>query len=150
MNKLLIVALMIFSGSSMAAANRWVDEQGNVHYSDQPPPAHAKNKATINTSFPAAPVAASAVSGVPTASTKPAVDTAAAKKAAEEKAAQEAAMKEQYKTNCLAATQNLANLKDGMRIASIDPATGERSYLDDTQRQQRMNDAQQQVSKFCQ
>ena len=155
MNKYLIVALMILSGSSFAVTNKWIDDQGMVHYSDQIPPAHAKDQSTIHTSTPAAPVAASPVSGVP-ASGKPAAEPgaakndAAAKKAAAEKAAQEAAIKEQNKANCLAATQNMANLKDGMRIATIDPKTGERSYLDDAQRQKSMDDAQQQISKFCQ
>ena len=150
MNKYLIVALMILSGSSFAVTNKWIDDQGMVHYSDQIPPAHAKDQSTIYTSLPAAPV-----SGVP-ASGKPATDKgatkndAAAKKAAADKAAQEAAVKAQNQATCLGAKQNLANLKDGMRIATIDPNTGERSYLDDAQRQKSMDDAQQQIGKFCQ
>ncbi len=155
MNKYLIVALMFFSGSSLAAANKWIDDQGRVHYSDQIPPAHAKDQSTVYTSTPAIPVDASPVSGVP-ASDKAATakgetkNDSAAKKAAADKAAQEAAMKAQNQANCLGAKQNLANLKDGMRIATIDPNTGERSYMDDAQRQKSMDDAQQQISKFCQ
>jgi hypothetical protein len=37
-----------------------------------------------------------------------------------------------------------------MRIAVIDPNTGERSYLDDTQRAKNLDESQQQVGKFCQ
>jgi len=74
---------------------------------------------------------------------------AAAKKAAAAQAEQEAALKAQNQTNCLAARQNLANLKDGMRISAVDPSTGEHSFLDDAQRAKSTEEAQQQISKFC-
>lgn len=155
MRRSLIVLLLIVSGSSYAAAaNKWTDADGKVHYSDQSPPVHAKSKTTLNLNTPDVPVAISGVSGVPVTG-KPAKNgdpakTAVDKKAAADKAAQEAAIKEQNKANCANAKQNLANLNDGMRIAVIDPTTGERSYLDDAQRQSKVNDAQQQISKYCQ
>ena len=111
MNKYLIVALMILSGSSFAVTNKWIDDQGMVHYSDQIPPAHAKDPSTIYTSPPSAPVSGVPTSGKPAAGPSATKNDAAAKKAAADKAAQEAAIKEQNKANCLAATQNMANLK---------------------------------------
>jgi hypothetical protein len=150
MNKYLIVALMILSGSSFAVTNKWIDDQGMVHYSDQMPPAHAKDPSTIYTSPPVAAVSGVPTSGKPAADKDAAKNDAAAKKAAADKAAQEAAVKAQNQANCLAAKQNLANLKDGMRIATIDLNTGERSYMDDAQRQKSIDEAQQQIGKFCQ
>lgn len=151
MNKYLLLLLTLCASNSFAA-NKWIDDQGIVHYSDQPPPAHAKGKATLATSELEIPAAASSVSGVAAAKTKGETDPAkiaAAKKAAADKAAQDAATKAQNQTNCTNAKQNLANLKDGMRIAIIDPVTGERSYMDDTQRQQGVDTAQQQIGQYC-
>lgn len=155
MHKYLIVLLVIASSTSYAAANKWIDAQGKVHYSDQSPPAHAKSQSTLNINTPEVPVATSGVSGVP-ATSNPAPNNdavqnaAAAKKAAADKAAFDAAMKEAKQANCAAAKQNLANLKDGIRIVVADPTTGERSYLDDAQRQKSMDESQQQVDKSCQ
>ncbi len=148
MSKQLLLLLSLFCANANAA-NKWIDEQGKVHYSDQTPPAHVKTKSSLNFTMPAAP----ATTGV---ATKNSADPDAtkqsptAKKAAADKAAIDAANKEIKQSNCTAAKQNLANLKDGMRIAIIDPTTGERSYLDDTQRAKSIDDAQQQISKNCQ
>ncbi len=38
MRSLLLTGLMLVSFLASAAAYRWVDEQGKVHYGDQPPP----------------------------------------------------------------------------------------------------------------
>ncbi len=156
MKKYLLLLSMLAAGNSFAA-NKWIDEQGNVHYSDQLPPAHVKAKSALNFSTPAVPVAASSVTGASTVASASGVSAAgktaadaAAKKAAADKAVQDAANKAQNQANCINAKQNLANLKDGMRIAVIDPNTGERSYMDDTQRQQSVDTAQQQISKYCQ
>jgi hypothetical protein len=48
-SKLSLLALfaVIFSGTAYAGITRWVDAQGNVHYSDQPPPAGAKLEKNI-------------------------------------------------------------------------------------------------------
>ncbi|MDD4977700.1 MAG: DUF4124 domain-containing protein [Gallionella sp.] len=160
MSKYLVIFLLMFGSTAYAAANKWIDASGQVHYSDKMPPQQAVGVKTIGPNTPDAPIF-TAASGVPAASgvaasnTKAAAEKdpakeAAAKKAAAAKAEQEAAIKAQNQANCAGAKQNMANLKDGMRIATVDPTTGERSFMDDAQRAKSMEDAQQQVSKFCQ
>ena len=154
MRKYLVILVLMLASPAFAAANKWIDASGQVHYSDKMPPPQAVAIKTIGTNTPDTPIDTSA-SGVPVTSGVPATKAtsdkdAAAKKAAAAKADQEAAIKAQNKANCAGARQNLANLKDGMRIAIVDPTTGERAYMDDAQRAKSMEDAQQQVSKFCQ
>lgn len=160
MSKYLTLLFLILSPNSFAAANKWIDENGHVHYSDQVAPIHAKAAKQIGSNTPDLP-ALTATSGVPAGSgvavttsngspSKDPAKEAAAKKAAAAKAEQEAAIKAQNQANCSAAKQNLANLKDGMRIATVDPTTGEHSFLDDAQRAKSTEEAQQQISKFCQ
>jgi hypothetical protein len=71
-----------------------------------------------------------------------------AKKEAADKAAQKQVTADEVKTNCANAQQNLRTLQSGARMIEID-AKGERSYIDDTQRQQRIAKAQQEISNLC-
>ncbi|MFY9261147.1 MAG: DUF4124 domain-containing protein [Gallionella sp.] len=47
--------------NTFAALNKWVDEKGKVHYSDQPPPANVQK---IILHFPPPPPVASAVTPI--------------------------------------------------------------------------------------
>ena len=156
MKKILLILLMLASTTAFAGLSKWVDADGKVHYSDQPPPANVKAKTLRVTSEAAAPVSAS---GVAAASAPAASKTIAereaelkkaqqAKKEAADKAAQEQARIDAEKANCAAVQQNLRALQEGVRMVEID-AKGERSYLDDEQRRQRIEKAQQDIKTYC-
>lgn len=156
MKKFLLILLMLASTTAFAALSKWVDADGKVHYSDQPPPANVKAKILRVTPEAAAPVSAS---GAAAASAPVAPKTIAereaelkkaqqAKKEAADKAAQEQARVDAVKADCAAVQQNLRALQEGMRMVEID-AKGERSYLDDEQRRQRIEKAQQDIKAYC-
>ncbi|MGA7749112.1 MAG: DUF4124 domain-containing protein, partial [Gallionella sp.] len=44
MNKYLLFLLILTSTNAFAAISKWVDSNGQVHYSDQPPPSDAQPK----------------------------------------------------------------------------------------------------------
>ena len=152
----LMVLLMMFGINAYAEINKWVDENGRVHYSDQPPPVSIKIK-QLRTSSGSRD---SADTSGETASSEPAAPKTIeereaelrkaqqAKKEAADKAAKEQADEEASKDYCDQAKLSLKALQEGMRIAQID-ATGERSYLDDEQRQQRIAKTQQDISRHC-
>lgn len=157
MKKHLFILLMLSSAHAVADLSKWVDENGKVHYSDQPPPANVKAKTLRST--PDTPPFLTSASGGAASSAPPAVKTIAereaelkkeqkAKKDAADMAAQEQALKEEKKANCKASRQNLRTLQEGMRIVEIN-ANGERSYISDEQRQQRIATAQQDISSYC-
>lgn len=152
----LLIILMLINTSTFAELNKWVDADGKVHYSDQPPPANVKAKTLRITSDAAAPVGASGVAAASAPATPKTIaereaelkKAQLAKKEAADKAAQEQARIETEKANCAAAQQNLRALQDGTRMVEID-AKGERSYLDDEQRRQRIEKAQQDIKTYC-
>ncbi len=74
--------------------------------------------------------------------------TQKAKKDAADKAAQEQALKEQNQANCDALKQSLKTLQLAIPLVEI-KASGERSYVTDEQKQQRIAKAQQDISTFC-
>ena len=149
MNKLLIVLLLASSNSF--AATKWVDENGRTHYTDQLPPSHARAKEIKATKDIVPPVVA--ISGVTESTNKPvpldAKEQAKAKQEAADKLALAATQKKEKAANCSASQQNLANLKDGMRVATIDPKTGERAYMEDDERAKKTTQYQQDVNKYC-
>lgn len=157
--KLLMICLLLTSANILAGGNKWVDANGKVYYSDQPPPANVNAKALRISSgkaasaVPASAVPASSVAAVPAQKTIAEREAElkkaqAAKKEAADKAAQEQAKKDAEKANCSAAQQNLRALQDGMRLVELD-AKGERSYLSDEQRRQRTEKAQEDVKTYC-
>ena len=156
MSKFLLILLMLASTNTFAAISKWVDAQGQVHYSDQPPPPEAKAE-TLRSASDSEGTAG--ISGVTATSAPAAPKTIAereaelkkaqqAKEAAADKAAQKQAATEAIKANCATAQQNLRTLQEGIRMVEVD-ANGERSYLDDNQRQQRIAKTQQDVSNYC-
>ena len=56
---------------------------------------------------------------------------------------------EARKQNCANARETLASLETGQRISRTDPATGERSYLDDTERAKATTEARRSVDGWC-
>ncbi|MEW5944069.1 MAG: DUF4124 domain-containing protein [Pseudomonadota bacterium] len=131
---------------------KWVDSDGKVHYTDQPPPAKAEKKPLNIKVQPAAQTAVGEEK-------KPVAKSTAEKEqefrqrrvAAEEaqaKREKEQADAREKERNCAQARGNLRNLQEGGRTVQYD-AKGEKVYLDDTARQQAIVDAQKAVDSWC-
>jgi hypothetical protein len=150
MKKYLPILLMLSASGAFAALNKWVDEDGKVHYSDQPPPANVKSEVLRSTTGTPEPAAASEPAAAKTIVEREAELKKAqqAKKEAADKAALEQKEEEAMKANCLAYQQNLRALEEGMRLVDVD-ASGERSYVDDEERQRRIAKAQEGIAKWC-
>lgn len=152
MKKILLILLTLASASALAGLNKWVDADGKVHYSDQPPPANVKATVLRSLSSATDPAAASSAPAAPKTIAEREAELRKAQQAKQEaadKAAREQAEADARKESCIAARKNLGMLQEGMRMMEID-AQGQRYYLNDEQRQQRIAKAQQDVSTYCQ
>ena len=142
-----------------AQTYKWTDADGKIHYSDQPPPANAKEEVTIKPRKPSAPTTSAAPSasekGAATARPKTfieqeaefrkrQVETAEREAAAKKKAA-EAAEKKQ---NCEQARAQVKNLQSGGRMTRAN-AQGEREYLNDAQIAQEIERGKKTVDSWC-
>ncbi|MDD2915648.1 MAG: DUF4124 domain-containing protein [Gallionella sp.] len=156
MKKLLLILLVLTSANAVAGLNKWVDANGKVHYSDQTPPSNVKatmlrSKAFTDPPLSAGSVGASGVKG----DQKSIADSDAefqkakqVKKEAAEKAAQEQLRAEANKAKCAALQQSILALESGVRL-SVFSANGERTYMDDAQRQQDIAKARQELNTHC-
>lgn len=159
MKSLLLVLLVLSSTCAHAALNKWVDEHGKVHYSDQPPPSNVKAQilrpsvappsadadpaSTGNTEELAPAEAISEAEREAEARRRQLEEAAAAQKAAEEKARADA-----RKMNCEISQQNLRTMQSDLRLSEIN-AQGERIYIDDQQRKQRIEKLKLDIEDYC-
>ncbi len=143
-----LLLLSLVSLSAQAGLNKWVDEHGKVHYSDSPP-IDAKTESVRNITGKgqeAAPADYSSKSySQREAEMKKAREN---KKEASEKSASEAAQLQERKRNCAAARENLRALESGTRLVTYDE-NGEKRFLDDTDREQRLNSAREAIKGNC-
>jgi len=152
----LLILLLTFSIMANAEVHRWVDENNHIHYSDQPPPpsTNAKKLRSTSSSNEAAESGPSTGKDTPAAPKTIAEreaelkKTQQAKKEAADKDAKKQADEEATKAYCATAQQNLRALQEGIRVIEFD-AKGERSYIDDEQRKQRIAKTQEEISKRC-
>lgn len=154
MKKYSLIFLVLASTSAFAALNKWVDADGQVHYSDSAPPPNAKKLHTTPGVMSPKSAEDSPASSAPAAPTSIAEREAElkksqqAKKEAEDKAARQQADAEAKTAYCANLQQNLRTLQDGIRMMEVD-AKGNRIVLEDEQRQQRIAKVQQDISANC-
>ncbi len=144
---------------------KWRDKNGQMQYSDLPPPIGIPDRDILQRPHPllkptAAAPAASAASGVASAPSRVEPELEAKRRKAEEdKVAKEQAERvrreaEQEKmaaaraSNCTRAQSYLKTLNDGMRIARTN-AKGEREFLDDQQRAAEVERAKGIIATDC-
>lgn len=136
--------VMLASLPLNAAIYKWIDEQGEVHYSQSPP----KQKSATRMHIPSQRTAAS--------NTEP--DTSADQSAADNKQSHESepASNQQNTDNaaelikkCQSARQALTTLQQDKRVFTVDEQ-GERHYFDDMERSSRIAQLKQNIDKYCQ
>lgn len=144
----LLLILLFSSTNALPALYKWVDSNNQTHYSEEPP---VNKKARLLPSRSAESDTAASAPAAPKTIMERAAELNKAK-ATKKTAAEETAKKQAYtdalKSNCEGARKNLAAMKDGIRLVEMD-ANGERSFLSDAQREQRMVKAQQDIQENC-
>jgi hypothetical protein len=152
MRGLAVVLALALSAAAQAQLYKWVDSEGRIHYTDKPPPAGAsgEKKLTVPKS-PTAPVAAPAEEGQaagPKSYAEKEMEYRK-RKAEEEQSRQRAQAEEQEnQQRCQSARQQLRTHEEAGRIYSMDDK-GERVYVDDETRRRNIEQAQQDIAKYC-
>jgi hypothetical protein len=148
------LALVALSASAQQVW-KWRDANGQMHISDQPPPAGAsvlqKPAATTPSEAPVPAASAPAAASAP----KVLVDPELVKRKAEadkKKAAADQAQKDAQKAadvvQCAAAREQIRTLNSGVRLMRVNEK-GEREYLDDATKAAQLQQAQAVVDRSC-
>jgi len=145
---------------------KWKDKGGHVQYSDLPPPAGTADQDILmrpNVRRSATPVAApaSAASAVSVAAAASALaprtvdpELEAKRKKAEEEASAKAKVEQEKiakerAENCTRAKRQLDTLESGIRLIQANPKTGEREFLDDKQKADRIKSTKEVMANDC-
>lgn len=142
----LAFVLFLFTASSYADVYKWIDEDGQVHYSQQPPP--GQQAEMIKAPPPPA---------IDPAKAQQEIDTLIKQQSSDEQthedkniqSQKEQERDNQLEKNCHAAKQNLQAYQDnpGRRLIDND---GNVTRPTEEQRQQKIKEAQQKIKEFCQ
>ena len=148
--KLLLPALLLPAALGFVAAQaqqvyRWVDSQGNVHYSQTPPP-NAATKASLINVAPPPPDPTGMAEQKQLVKSVAAAD--AAKQKAAEQAAQAAAKKARQQQACDAARRQLQGYMEAHRVITNGNSAKPAYYTGEDLVKFR-EQAQQQVDKIC-
>lgn len=139
-----------------AGVYKWVDKDGKVHYTDQPPPTSAAVKVRTH-STPAVNPASTGAAGAGAAPTAPKsyVDQElefrkrnAEKDEAEAKQRKADAEANERKLACAESRGNLRSLEEGGRVYFYDDK-GEKKYMDDAERGKAIARTKQSIAKLC-
>jgi len=153
------LALCLLALPAWADLYKWTDENGKIHYSDQPPPSSVKKSQTIKQQKPAAgapdvPAAPPGQEGKPTQAKTPADQEMEFRRRkvqeSEEqaKAQREAQLAEEKKQECARATARVTALQTGGRVSRYGP-NGEQIYLSDAEIAQELIQARKVADSWC-
>ncbi|WP_455203446.1 DUF4124 domain-containing protein [Kaarinaea lacus] len=149
----MLICLCLLTTAQAGSVYKWVDEEGNIHYS-QDPQHRSAQEMDVKTK-PASSDSGSdgdAKEDAYEAQTgkKPKDDKDKARREHEEKEQQAMAAKkaEQKQKNCQIAMKRRATIAAGGRLYEVDEK-GERHYWSDAEREAKLAEAEQQVADWC-
>lgn len=138
------ILLLLVSINAHGALNKWVDAEGNVHYSDIPPAPDVKTQTLTPPSAPSdTPVQKSYIEREE--ELKKAQKT---KEEAEQKAVQQQTNALVKQKNCEGAKANLRSFQSNAPIKTYNEK-GESVIMDDVTRQQHIEEANRQINTYC-
>jgi len=132
----LLIAVTL--SSHAGAVQRWVDEQGRVHYADRAPPDQRSESVPLTAPQPNTPPVPNAAA---TAQEHIAAGTLVMGDLKQESA--------QLAALCQQATDNARLFRDGIRLRVRDPDSGEYRFLSDSERERELARAEQQQRRYC-
>ena len=153
------LVLFLFSYHVQAATTvyKWKDANGQMHYSDRPPPDAQAESLTVKNPprqrVPAPVTDADTQDENETEQKSPQEPPAMS----EEQKAAKAALKRQQeeqkkiirKKNCGIARRNLKTLKSTVRVRKLDPKTGDYVRVSDNERLKKLREYQRKVREYC-
>lgn len=142
-----VMAMTIASGAMANEIYKWTDENGDVHYEDRPSGAATEERLDITYRRTDGSAVQKRVQTRVDAQTSRR-EAASVAAAAQQEAADNAAADEARKQKCDRSRARLESYLQSRRLYRTDE-NGERVYLDDAQRQEARQKAEEQISEFC-
>jgi hypothetical protein len=143
------VLLLLVSLNAHAGVKKWVDADGNTHYSDTSPNTDEQTESVRN--FAGKDQGNASAANTPKSYVEIEAERRRAKKQKQEasdKQAEEDARAASKKQNCEAARQNAKTLEESPRISTFDDK-GQPTLMDDSERAKRLEEARKAITENC-
>ncbi len=146
----ILLVLCVFAVTAVAATKvyKWVDKEGNIHYSEQKPVNQPSATLHIKEVKPT-PLPEKAMTESEAESDQ-AEDEGQAQQRAEAEKALAAADRVNRQKLCQQAKANRDALNASVRVSRIDPDTGEQVRMTDNERVEALQKAEQAIKDYCQ
>jgi hypothetical protein len=142
-----VMAMTVAGGAMANEIYKWTDEEGNVYYEDRPTGADTEERLSITYQPTNNSVVQKRVqTRVDAQTARQEADSVAA--AEQKEAAENAAADQARQEKCDRSRARLESYLQSRRLYRTDE-NGERVYLDDAQRQEARQKAEEQISEFC-
>ena len=142
-----VAALTVAPGVMANEIYKWIDADGNVHYEDRPTGAATEERIDITYRRTDNSVVRKRIDArLDAQSAREEAKSVAA--AAEKEAADNAAAENERKQACERSRARLESYLQARRLYRTDDS-GERVYLDDSQREEARRKAEEQIAEFC-
>ncbi len=144
--------LLSFPAAAAQKFYKWVDKDGQIHYSAEKPEDKQTDEVKVRTKQA---VAEPVESGEPVdydKTSKSDQKDKPEKSYLEQKRERKAKEKKQAEANhkkCMKAKYNVAKYQRQSRLSRMDPNTGQKVYLEDDQRKVLLSKSQQRVRQYC-
>ena len=145
LTSLFLSSALIFTSAS-AGIYKWTDANGETQYSQLPPPGGVKSDKIQGATPPADNP--DSTSDILQEQVDAMNEDIAEQQIEEKKDALSKQIDDAYERNCTSATNNLAKLQQGGNKRYL-TADGKVTHLTEEQRQQRINEAKDQIDEFC-
>jgi len=148
----ILLMLAVFSVTAVAATKvyKWVDKDGNIHYSEQKPPNQQADTLHIKENKPT-PVSVENKQAMDEseANANQALEEQQVQQRAEAEKSLAAADQVNKQKLCQQAKANRDALNASVRVSKIDPETGEQVRMSDDERISALQKAEQAIKDFC-
>jgi hypothetical protein len=148
---IIVALLMVNTAQSAQKFYKWVDEEGNTHYSSEKPEDRQTDEVKVKTKQPKVSQLIENDSN-DIDSYREDLNTAEEKTYMEKHYEKKQLAKELAKENkklCLDAKAAVAKFQEQVRMSRVDTETGQKVYLDDSKRADIIKKAQNEVKKYC-
>lgn len=147
-----LIAMLILAfvpGALAAKVYKWVDKDGNVHYSAEKPSSGAQEMKVKSKPSSSDEDSEEQSSSNDEQAKKEKAEEEKVKVSSEKEAAEiEKKNEEIRKKNCSIAKRKAATIEQGGRLYEVDES-GERHYWDDDTRRAKMDEAEAQIKEWC-
>ncbi|WP_154222061.1 DUF4124 domain-containing protein [Marinicella rhabdoformis] len=151
MNKLLLIGLIFLSSTATSKQKfyKWVDEEGNTHYSAEKPENQQTDEVKVSNRQPKVAQAMDVAEKpqIVTESEEEPEKSYLEQRRENKQKAKETALKNQKQ--CQKARYTIKKYQQQVRMSRMDPKTGKKVFLDDDKRASIIKKAKQSQRKYC-